>query len=412
MKIYSVGGAVRDKLLNYPVHEYDWVVVGATPQEMLAKGFSQVGKDFPVFLHPTTKEEYALARTERKTAPGYAGFAFDTSPKVTLEDDLIRRDLTINAIAMDDTGNIIDPYGGQKDLQAKQLRHVSNAFGEDPVRILRVARFAARYHHLGFRVADETRALMRDMVASGEVDSLVAERVWKELSRALLEKSPQVFIEVLRDCGALARIMPELDALFGVPQPPEHHPEIDTGVHVLMVLNRASELSDILAVRFAALMHDLGKGLTPSEEWPSHHGHEKLGIKALKNLCARLAVPNGCKALAMAVCEYHTHAHRAFELKPATIDKLFNALKAYKNVNFFEQFLVACQADSQGRTGFESRPYPQAEFLSGARKATEDINAEPFTAEGLTGAAIGEAITHARVKAISEFKSTYEQVAK
>lgn len=408
MKIYSVGGAVRDKLLNYPVYEYDWVVVGATPNDMLAKGFVQVGKDFPVFLHPTTKEEYALARTERKTAPGYAGFAFDTSPSVTLEDDLIRRDLTINAIAMDNAGNIIDPYGGQDDLKSKQLRHVSEAFCEDPVRILRVARFAARYHHLGFHVADETNTLMREMVTSGEVDSLVAERVWKELSRALLEKNPEVFIEVLRACGALARIMPELDRLFGVPQPEQHHPEVDTGIHVLMVLKRASELSDNLSVRFAALMHDLGKGLTPKESWPSHHGHEKLGLQTLKKMCRRLAVPNDCKALAMAVCEYHTHAHRALELKPATIDKLFNALKAYKNPAFFELFLLACQADSQGRTGFENRPYPQAHFLREALAATNGINAAPFIAEGLAGTAVGEAITRARVNAIKHYKLTQQ----
>ena len=404
MHIYLVGGAVRDKLLNYPSIECDWVVVGASAQDMLNQGFVQVGKDFPVFLHPKSKEEYALARTERKTAPGYAGFSFNTASDVTLEQDLARRDLTINAIAQDEDGSLIDPYGGRQDIETKTLRHVSEAFGEDPVRILRIARFAARYHHLGFHIADETLALMSAMVKAGEVDALVAERVWKETARALGERSPQVFIEVLRECGALARIMPELDKLFGVPQPAEHHPEIDTGIHALMSLRQAANATDNLCVRFATLVHDLGKACTPATLLPRHHGHEQKGIKEVKSLCRRLCVPNDCKKLALAVCEFHTHSHRGTELNPNTLNKLFNHLGAYKNTVFFEQFLQCCQADAQGRTGFEEREYPQAQYLRDALASCQNVSAATFMKEGLQGPAIGEAMTAARIQCIKKFR--------
>ena len=412
MQIYLVGGAVRDALLGYPFHERDWVVVGASPAQMLADGFIQVGKDFPVFLHPNTKEEYALARTERKTAPGYAGFAFNTSADVTLEEDLARRDLTLNAIAQDSDGQLVDPFGGQRDIAQKLLRHVSPAFSEDPVRILRIARFAARYHHLGFSVAAETQDLMAKMVADGEVDALVPERVWKETERALGEQNPERFFEVLRDCGALARVMPELDALFGVPQPEAHHPEIDTGLHSLLSLKRATELTahlatrDSVPIRFAALVHDLGKACTPAELLPRHHGHELKGLKRIKSLCARLAVPNVEKTLALACAEFHTHCHRAQVLNPNTLNKLFSTLGAYKKPEFFEQFLITCQADAQGRTGLENNPYPQNDYLRAALASCQDINAAPFIAQGLQGVAIGEAINKARLKALAEFKKS------
>ncbi|WP_394200686.1 multifunctional CCA addition/repair protein [Marinagarivorans algicola] len=407
MKIYLVGGAVRDQLLHYPVLEHDWVVVGASPAQMTAQGFVQVGKDFPVFLHPKTKDEYALARIERKIAPGYSGFSFDTSNGVTLEQDLARRDLTINAIAQADDGSLIDPYGGQQDLQNKQLRHVSDAFSEDPVRILRIARFAARYHHLGFSVAPETQKLMQRMVAAGEVDALVPERVWKETARALGEQNPEQFIQVLKNCGALARIMPELDDVFGVPQPPQHHPEIDTGLHSLLSLQHAANQSSALTVRFATLVHDLGKACTPADILPSHHGHERAGLKKVKSLCRRLCVPNDSKKLALAVCEYHTHCHRALELNPSTLNKLFNNLGAYKNKLFFEEFALCCEADAKGRTGLEKRPYPQVSYLRDALNSCADINAQPFMAQGLQGPAIGIAINEARIKRLKRFKGEY-----
>lgn len=404
MKIFLVGGAVRDKLLNYPVYEHDWVVVGATPEMMKSQGFEQVGKDFPVFLHPSTRDEYALARTERKTAPGYAGFAFNTQTDVTLEDDLQRRDLTINAIAEAPDGTLIDPYKGQEDINNRVLRHVSSAFCEDPVRILRIARFAARYQHLGFSIAFETMQLMRAMVTAGEVDALVAERVWKETSRALSEKAPHVFFQVLRDCGALARIMPELDALFGVPQLEQHHPEIDTGIHSLLSLQQAAHMTKDIDVRFASLVHDLGKACTPQEKWPSHHGHEKEGIEKVSALCNTLCAPNQTKRLALAVCEFHTHCHRAMTLKAQTLNKLFSAAGAYKNSAFFDNFLIACEADAKGWTGLETRPYPQANYLRLALQSCQDITAAPFLKEGLTGKAIGDAITQARTKRLQAFK--------
>ena len=324
MKTYLVGGAVRDTLLQRDVSERDWVVLGATPEQMQALGYQQVGKDFPVFLHPKTKDEYALARTERKTGTGYTGFSFDTSTEVTLEEDLLRRDLTVNAMAMDENGDLIDPFNGQQDLNNRILRHVSDAFIEDPLRVFRVARFAARYAQYGFQVADETIQLMQQIVNSGELQSLSAERVWKETERSLQEPNPEVFFETLKSCGALKTWFSELDALWGVPNPPKYHPEVDTGIHTMLVLQQAAKLSNKLAVRFAALTHDLGKALTDRNKWPSHHGHEKLGIAPLTQLCQRLKVPNECKELALLTCEFHGHVHKAKELKPSTILTLFD----------------------------------------------------------------------------------------
>ncbi|MEN0038496.1 MAG: multifunctional CCA addition/repair protein [Cellvibrio sp.] len=398
MKTYLVGGAVRDKLLGRTVTEHDWVVVGSSPEEMQAQGFVPVGKDFPVFLHPQTKEEYALARTERKTGKGYGGFSFYCGEEVTLEDDLIRRDLTINAMAEDENGAIIDPYNGQQDLADKLLRHVSPAFAEDPVRILRIARFAARYHALGFRVADETIALMKTMVADGEVDHLVAERVWKETERALGEPNPEVFIEVLRSCDALARLFPEIDALFGVPQTAAHHPEIDTGVHTLMSLQQAVALSPSTCVRFATLLHDLGKATTPREEWPRHIVHEARSLPLVKQLCGRIAAPKDYKDLALMVAQWHTHCHRALELKPATILKVLQSNDAFRRPERFEQFLLCCEADARGRTGFEDREYPQADFFRAALKAAQAIDMAAIQQGGHTGQAFGDEVNRQRLQ--------------
>lgn len=398
---------MRDKLLGYPYHERDWVVVGAHSHELEAKGYIPIGKDFPVFLHPNSKEEYALARTERKTGPGYTAFDFHSTPDVTLEEDLRRRDLTINAMAENEHGQLVDPYGGREDMQRKLLRHVSDAFVEDPVRVLRVARFAARYHHLGFRIAPETLALMTELVRNGEVDHLVAERTWKETERALLERSPEVFITSLRDCGALARIMPELDALFGVPQPPEHHPEIDTGKHCLLVLQQAASLSHSSTVRFAALMHDLGKGATPPSQWPRHIGHEKRGLALLATLCERLAVPKEHRELARLATEFHTHCHRARELKPSTVLKLLKATDAFRRPERFEEFLLCCEADARGRTGFENRPYPQASYLRSALDACQRIDNREIAAQGVTGKAFGRALDQERLARLADIKSEF-----
>lgn len=405
MEIFLVGGAVRDKLLGRPVAEKDWVVVGATPQAMIDLGYQPVGKDFPVFLHPQTKEEYALARTERKTGPGYTGFQFYAAEDVTLEQDLIRRDLTINAIAENSAGELIDPFGGAADLHKRVLRHVSPAFAEDPVRVLRIARFAARYHHLGFKVADETLDLMRTMVASGEVDHLVAERVWKEMSRALTEAAPQVFFTTLRDCGALARILPEVDSLFGVPQRPEYHPEVDTGVHTLMALQQACRLSPSVDVRFAVLLHDLGKGQTPPEEWPSHHDHERRSLPLVRDVCQRLAAPKSARDLALAVAEFHTHCHRALELKPATVVKTLEKLDAFRRPERFRDFLLCCEADARGRTGLENRDYPQADYFAGALHACTQVRVADLLEKGLSGGALGEALHRERVNAVKKFKT-------
>jgi tRNA nucleotidyltransferase (CCA-adding enzyme) len=363
LRTYLVGGAVRDRLLGRAVDERDFVVVGATADDLLARGFQQVGKDFPVFLHPHTRDEYALARTERKTAPGYHGFSVHADPDVTLEEDLQRRDLTINALAEDPSGVLIDPYGGLADLRARVLRHVSPAFAEDPVRILRVARFAARFDDLGFEIAPETMALMREMVQAGEVDALVSERVWQELARALGEDRPSRFFEVLRECGALVRLLPELDRLWGVPQPAKWHPEIDTGVHVMLVVDMAARLSPSLEVRFAALCHDLGKGTTPTEVLPSHKGHEERSVDLLDAICDRLRVPTRCRELARITARYHGLVHKVDELRATTVLDLMEGADAFRRPDRFHQMLTACEADYRGRTGYADREYPQGETL-------------------------------------------------
>jgi tRNA nucleotidyltransferase (CCA-adding enzyme) len=403
MQAYVVGGAVRDELLGLPVQDHDWVVVGATPEDMIAQGFRPVGKDFPVFLHPETQEEYALARTERKTAPGYHGFVFHTSPDVKLEDDLIRRDLTINAMARAADGSIVDPYGGRQDLENRIFRHVSEAFAEDPVRILRLARFAARFPE--FRVAEATNALMRRMVEEGEVDALVPERVWQELSRGLMEQKPSRMFEVLRDCGALARILPELDALWGVPQPPLHHPEVDTGVHMMLVIDYAAERGFELPVRFAALMHDLGKGRTPEEHWPKHHGHEGMGPRLINELSKRLRVPTDCRDLAVMTAREHGNVTRALELRPNTIVTLLERCDAFRKPERFAQMLLAAECDARGR-GHEThalrfRDYPQADYLLRALAAARAVNAGEIAGQFVEDKArIPEAIHAARVSAV------------
>lgn len=409
MKTFLVGGAVRDRLLGYPVREHDWVVIGETPETMIEQGFQAVGKDFPVFLHPKTHDEYALARTERKTAHGYKGFEVHAAPDVTLEEDLIRRDLTINAMAMTEDGDIIDPYNGKRDLEERVFRHVSPAFAEDPVRILRVARFAARYGHLGFRLADETRELMRQMVDEGEVEHLVAERVWAELHKALTEKTPAAFFEALRDCDALAQIFPEIDKLFGVPQPEIHHPEVDTGIHCLLVLEQAAKLSEKPEVRLAALLHDLGKGRTAPELWPSHKGHEQAGIPLLEIFCERLRVPNTFKKLALQVMRHHTHSHRAFELRAATLVDMLADLNAFKKNDGLQDFLLACEADCKGRTGKENTPYPQAAYIAKAAEIAAAVDTSKVLQSDLRGAKIGEAIRRLRIEAVAAFKHQYEQ---
>lgn len=401
MQIYQVGGAVRDQLLGLPVQDRDWVVVGATPEEMLARGYRQVGKDFPVFLHPETREEYALARTERKTGPGYKGFSFHAAPDVTLEQDLARRDLTINAMALDARGGLVDPYQGQADLNNRLLRHVSPAFAEDPVRILRVARFYARFAPLGFRIAAETLSLMRRMVAEGEVDALVPERVWQETQRALGEAQPRAFFQALRDCGALDPIFPELAALFGVPQRADYHPEVDTGLHTLMVLDQACQLSAEPRVRFAALLHDLGKGATPASEWPSHKGHEGRSLPLVKQLCRRLRVPNDYRDLALLVARYHGNCHRAAELRPATLLDTLQGLDAFRRPGRFEEVLLACAADYRGRTGFEERDYPQAEILRRAWQAAQEVDAAALAQQGLAGEQLGQHLRQLRCQAIA-----------
>ncbi|MCV2369546.1 multifunctional CCA addition/repair protein [Roseateles oligotrophus] len=406
MKQYLVGGAVRDRLMGLPVKDHDWVVVGADPQAMLRAGYTPVGRDFPVFLHPRTHEEYALARTERKTAPGYHGFDFQASPEVTLEDDLARRDLTINAMAQDDDGLVIDPYGGQQDLAAKVLRHVSPAFAEDPVRILRLARFAARF--ADFSVAPETFALMRQMVADGEVDALVAERVWQEFSRGLMEARPSRMLQVLRDCGALARLCPEVDALFGVPQPEAHHPEIDTGIHLLMVLDQCAAQGAPLPVRFASLCHDLGKALTPADLLPRHIGHEGRGVPLVKRLSERWRVPTDCREVAEMVTREHTHVHQSESFGPEARLRLLERCDAWRRPERFEQLLWACECDARGRLGLEHRPYPQRERLLRDLRAVQAIDLGAVSAaalaEGKSGPAIGRAVQAARLSALLDLQ--------
>ena len=406
MKIYAVGGAVRDRLLEREVADQDYVVVGATPEQMEALGYRPVGRDFPVFLHPQTHEEYALARTERKTARGYKGFEIFATPEVTLEQDLARRDLTINAIARDEAGNLIDPHHGAADLKAGILRHVGPAFVEDPVRILRVARFAARF---GFAVAPETLQLMREMVRNGEVDHLVPERAWQELSRGLMEAKPSRMLIVLRDCGALARILPEVDALFGVPQPPQHHPEVDTGLHILLVLDHAAAQGYPLTVRFAALTHDLGKGITPREFWPKHHGHEQKSVELVEKLCERLRIGNDCRDLGVQVARYHGDVHRAAELRPATVLKLLAAVDVFRKPERFEEFLAACESDMHGRTGREQEPYPQADILRAAAAAARAVDAGSIARHAADPALIPAAIEAARLQAVTDVLETVRQ---
>lgn len=404
MQIYKVGGAVRDRLLGRPVSEVDWVVVGASAEQMLELGYRPVGADFPVFLHPQTGEEYALARTERKSGRGYGGFTFHASPDVTLEEDLIRRDLTVNAMAEDEQGALIDPYNGQQDLQARILRHVSPAFAEDPLRVLRVARFAARYAPLGFSIAPETLALMRQLAESGELGHLTAERSWKEISRALMEPRPDVFIQVLRDCGALATLLPEVDDLFGVPQPPAHHPEIDTGVHVLSVLRQCAEHQQPLSVRWACLLHDVGKGLTPEANWPRHIAHEHKGLKLIQAINERCKAPRDCAELASLVGEFHTHGHRALELRPSTLLELLQRFDVFRRPQRFAEFVAACEMDARGRQGLEQREYPQAAYLLGTAEVARQVAVKPLLEKGFKGAELGEALNRERLKALKAYK--------
>lgn len=404
MRTYIVGGAVRDALLGLPVNDRDWVVVGATPHEMIAAGYLPVGKDFPVFLHPQTREEHALARTERKTARGYHGFAFHAEPDVTLEQDLARRDLTINAMAQDEHGLVIDPYGGRADLQARILRHVTDAFREDPVRILRVARFAARFTR--FSLAPETLALMREMVAAGEVDALVPERVWQELARGLMEQRPSRMFQVLRECGALERLLPEVERLWGVPQRPEYHPEIDTGLHLMMVLDMSARLAAPLPVRFACLTHDLGKGTTPADVLPRHIGHEERSARLLRQVCERLRVPVECRELADVVAREHGNIHRSGGFAAAAVVRLLERCDAFRKPQRFDAVLLACECDARGRLGCEATPYPQRQRLRRALAAAQAVDTRAIAAsaqrQGISGPRIGELIHQARVAAVAQ----------
>jgi tRNA nucleotidyltransferase (CCA-adding enzyme) len=406
MKRYLVGGAVRDRLLGLPVKERDWVVVGADPQTMLDAGYRQVGKDFPVFLHPQTKEEHALARTERKSGHGYRGFTVQAGPDVTLEDDLRRRDLTVNAIAEDEHGTLVDPYGGARDLEARTLRHVSEAFAEDPVRILRIARFHARFAPLGFRVADETLALMRDMVAAGEADHLVPERVWQETQKALMQAArPSVYFQTLRACGALARVMPEVDALSGVPQRADYHPEIDSLVHTLMCVDAAASAGHDLAVRYCALVHDLGKARTPQHEWPSHRMHDARGVPLVEVFSERLRVPTLMRELAVAHTREHLLVHRVFELRPQTLLELLERIWGLRDAARFEQVLAACESDARGRLGFEDCAYPNTGYLRDAARAALEVLPASVIADGFSGAKLGVELKRRRVERLAAYKA-------
>jgi tRNA nucleotidyltransferase (CCA-adding enzyme) len=405
--VYLVGGAVRDRLLGRAVGERDWVVVGATPAQLTDQGYTPVGKDFPVFLHPQSKEEYALARQERKVAPGYHGFTTVFSPVVTLEEDLQRRDLTINAMAEDDAGHIVDPYGGQRDLEARLLRHVSEAFVEDPVRVLRVARFAARLADLGFHIAPQTEALMAHMTASGEIAALTPERVWRETARALLEPHPEVFFEILHKCGALAVLMPELAALDGVPQPPKWHPEVDTFVHIMLALAVAAQQGAPLTVRYAVLVHDLGKALTPKEHWPAHHQHEELGSAPIEALSQRLRAPNDCRELALLAARQHTLVHRALELRAATLMQLLTQTDALRRPERFAQLLQTCECDARGRAGLQARAYPQAHFLRQVLAAAAAVTLPSAERGGLAGPQIGAALQEKRLAAVADVRARF-----
>lgn len=406
-KCYLVGGAVRDSLLGIQAVERDWVVVGSTPQEMLDKGFKQVGASFPVFLHPGNGEEYALARTEKKQGHGYHGFSVDFHPGVTLEEDLQRRDLTINAIARDEDGRLVDPYGGQRDLEQKVLRHVSDAFVEDPLRVLRVARFAARFARFGFRVHESTLALMREITGSGELQHLAAERIWREIELAMKTEAPSEFVRVLRDCGALDELLPEVSRLFGIPQPEKYHPEIDTGVHLLMALDVAADLNKgVASVVFAVLLHDLGKGITPQQELPSHKGHEAAGLPLVDAVCGRLKVPNAVHDLARKVCLLHLRCHRILEARPLTALRLLEKLDAFRQPQLLPEFVAACEADYRGRKGLQDRPYPQGEYLQRVYEAASGIRARDLDLTGISGPEVGERLRQARVEAIANLNSS------
>ncbi len=392
MQVYRVGGAVRDQLLGIKSKDTDWVITGSTPEKMIADGYKPVGKDFPVFLHPETRQEFALARTERKISRGYAGFSFNTDPDITIEQDLARRDLTINAIAQDEQGNIIDPFNGQQDINNRLLRHVSDAFIEDPVRVLRVARFAARFHHLGFRIAKDTQKLIKQIADSGELNALVPERVWTEMDNALGENNPQVFFTSLRDCHVLKTLFPEIDHLFGVPQTAKYHPEIDTGIHVMMVLHKAAELNFDNEVRFAALTHDLGKANTPANILPSHHGHEQRGVKLTKQFCQKWRIPKAYTELALMTCEYHTHIHRSYELKASTLLKLFKQTDCFRRPERFTKMTQACMADIRGRIEHEQDDYPQSDYVNGLVKKLNTLDLSPVLNSTKKGKELGQAI--------------------
>ena len=413
MKVYLVGGAVRDQLLGLPVKDRDWIVVGAVPATLLSLGYQQVGKDFPVFLNPKTKEEYALARTERKSSAGYTGFICDFSPTITLEQDLIRRDLTINAMAQSEDGEIIDPYGGKQDLENRILRHISRAFSEDPLRVLRVARFAARYHYLGFKIASETLSLMAELAQSEELQHLTAERVWLETEKALNEKNPEIYFETLHKTGALKVLFPEIDALYGVPNPVKHHPEVDSFIHTMLVLKQAVNLTEnnpILnksAVRFATICHDLGKALTPQNILPHHYGHEQAGIKPTRTLCKRLKVPSYFQELAELTCEFHTHIHKAFELRAETVITLFNRFDVWRKPQRFQEFLQVCLADTRGRTGFENKDYPQIDYINQLLQAANEVDVQQVIADGFEKQEIRNELTKRRILAVKQTKANY-----
>ena len=401
MQIYQVGGAVRDELLGFEVKDRDWVVVGTTPEQMTAQGYKPVGKDFPVFIHPDTGEEYALARTERKTGPGYTGFTFDTSEEITLEQDLERRDITINAIAKDENGNLIDPFNGRRDLENKVIRHVSDAFVEDPLRVLRVARFAAQFN---FPIAGETQSLLKDISATDELQTLTPERVWVETEKALQTRQPRRYFEALRECNALTALFPEIDRLFGVPQPEHHHPEIDSGVHTLMALDQAASLAAEPEVRFAALVHDLGKGTTPQQAWPRHHGHEERGVALINGLCDRLRIPNRYRELAVLVSRYHLDCHRINEMKATTVMRKLEGLDAFRRPERFDRFLLACEADARGRKGKEQQDYPQAGIFRKYRAACLTVTASSEDIRNLKGPEIAQHLRAQRIEAIRKVK--------
>lgn len=413
MKVYLVGGAVRDQLLGLPVKDRDWIVVGTDPATLLSLGYQQVGKDFPVFLNPKTKEEYALARTERKSSAGYTGFICDFSPTITLEQDLIRRDLTINAMAQSEDGEIIDPYGGKQDLENRILRHISPAFSEDPLRVLRVARFAARYHSLGFKIASETLALMTELALSGELQHLTTERIWLETEKALNKKNPEIYFETLHKTGALSVLFSEIDALHGVPNPVKHHPEVDSFIHTMLVLKQTVHLTENnhnlnkSAVRFAAICHDLGKALTPQNILPHHYGHEQAGIKPTRSLCKRLKVPSYFQELAELTCEFHTHIHKAFELRAETVITLFNRFDVWRKPQRFQEFLQVCLADTRGRTGFENKDYPQIDYINQLLHSANEVDVQQVIADGFEKQAIKNELTKRRILAVKQTKTNY-----